>query len=71
MGHVTTDLVLRNEINVAMESIYRGNFITKYKYKDRCTFISFSFGNKMSWAMCKSLSGILFPNENEKNVLQS
>ena len=43
-----------NEINV-MKSILRGNFITKYKYKDTSTIFSFSIGNKIPPAMRKSL----------------
>ena len=61
----------------------RGYVIVNYKYKDKSTIFSFSLGNKMQWAMRKSLRSayasqdfhvthyILFPHEIVKIVFQS
>ena len=49
-----TDLVLRHfiyEINANKRGFWKANITAKYKYMDRSTFFSFSFGYKMQQVM--------------------
>ena len=59
-----------------MKSLLKGNFIVKYKSKEKSTIFWFSLGNKISRATCKSLRspsqdlhvthGILFSKDEKK-----